>query len=295
VEDPTGALGQARTEVINKNTGSSAYVFRNLLLGSSRDNLNFDMTHPFRVEAAGAPGELIFPSVLSNGQGFSTLNTLSILNDGAVSTQYLPGPYSDSHSQPTDFWFIGRNSNSIAGGRISLLASGNVENLNIFGTTGLASGGSVHIATPGNFDNGALLTTNSSLHGGSIIAKAGKDIINNQEIYYWNGEITANGSLMGGTLRILPKNDFNYVAGVYNSSVEANGSLQGGVIDIRAGNNSIIDLFGDFNSVTANGTSATSGRGGFVHVKAGNVNSHNGIIEASGGLENGTVLFTAGQ
>ncbi len=296
VTDPTGALGEAQTEVINKNTASSAHVFRNLILGSSRDNFALELTHPFRVEAPGAPGELIFPSALSKGEGLSTINTLSIVNNGSVSTQYLPGPYSDSSYQPTDFWVIGRNSNSLAGGRISLLANGIVNNLNIFGTTGVASGGSVHIATPDTFDNGARLTTNSPLHGGSIIAKAGKDIINNEQIYYWVGKMAANGGLLGGTIRLLPKRDFNYTSGVFDTSIATNGSLQGGMININAGRNSIIDFaIGTPSTLTANGISPTLGRGGYIHVNAVNNNIHNGVFQANGIQKNGTVLFTVDQ
>lgn len=298
VTDPTGSLGQAQTEVINKNTPSSPYVYRNLILGSSRDNLALDLSHPYRIESAGAPGELVFPSALSRGEGFSTLNTLSIINKGTVSTQYLPGPYSDSSYQPTDFWLVGRNSNSLAGGRISLLASDTVNNLNVFGTTGVASGGSVNIATLGTFDNGALLTTSSPLHGGSIIVKAGKDIINNEDIYYWIGNMAANGGLLGGTIRLLPLRDFNYTSGVALSSIETNGSLQGGTININAGRDSIIAVsdvtFNTPSMLVANGTSSTLGRGGFIHANGGNSNVHNGVFQATGGLADGTILFTVG-
>jgi len=299
VTDPTGTLGQAQTEVINKNTPSSAYVYRNLILGSSRDNLALDLNHPFRADTGFSPGELIFPSPLSNGQGFSTLNTLSILNNGAVSTQYLPGEYIDSGYQATDFWLIGRNSDSLAGGRLSLLANGNVNNLNVFGTTGVASGGSVNITTQGSLINSANLTTGSTLHGGSLMAKAGSDIVNDERIYYAHGSMFVNGGVLGGTTRLLPLRDFNYNSGVYVTAIGANGSLQGGVININAGRNSSIGG-GDFASfstestLTANGTSPTLGRGGFIHINAENNNDHGGRIEAIGGLKDGRVIFTTG-
>jgi hypothetical protein len=298
VSDPTGSLGQAKTEVIIKNTASAPYVYRNLILGSSRDNLALDMTHPYRIPSQGAPGELVFPSALSMDKGFSTLNTLSIINDGNVSTQFLPGAFGESPYQPTDFWLIGRNSNPLAGGRISLLANGDVNNLNVFGTAGRASGGSVNIAAQGSFVNSANLTTTSgALHGGSIMAKAGNDVVNNEEIYYNFGKIASNGGIMGGTIRLLPLRDFEYRSMNTLSSIKADGSLQGGIININVGHDSIINK-GPFGSspppptLTANGTSSTLGHGGFMHINAGNHNVHDGVFQATGGLVNGTILFT---
>ncbi len=299
VTDPTGSLGQAQADVISKNTASSPYVYRNLILGSSRDNLALDLSHPSDNDGGFGDYELVFPSPLSMGEGFSTLNTLNIVNDGSVSTLYLSyGGGGDTPYKPTDFWLIGRNSNGLGGGRISLFANGNVNNLNIFGTTGTASGGSVNIAALGTLDNGARLSTESPLHGGNIILKASNDIINNEQIYYTVGTMSANGGLMGGTIQIYPLHDFNYEAGVFQTVIEANGALQGGVINIRAGHNSVIDDihgFGPNNRLAANGTSSTLGRGGFIHINAGNSNVHDAPITASGGLEDGTVLFTVGE
>lgn len=298
VTDPTGSLGQAQTEVISKNTASSDYVFRNLILGSSRNNLALALSNPYHYGFPGEQPNLTFPSALSLGQGFSTLNTLSIVNKGAVSTQVLPGPYDDSSYGPTDFWLIGRNSNSLAGGRISLLASDTVNNLNVFGTTGVASGGSVDIATQGSFINSANLMAGSALHGGSILVKAGNDIVSDNTPYYALPTMTSNGGLLGGTIRLLPLRDFNYTSGVYATSISANGSLQGGDININAGRNSIISGsdFGTTPSVllTANGTSPTLGRGGFIHVNAGNSNIHTAAFQATGGVADGTILFTVG-
>jgi hypothetical protein len=300
VGDPAGASGQARAEVISKNTGTSAYVFRNLILSSSRDNLALNMTHTWN--SFGGPGELIFPSPLSMGEGFSTLNTLTIANDGLISTQELFGGTGDASYQPTNFWLIGRNSNSLGGGRISLLANGNINNLNIFGTTGMASGGSVNIATQGSFVNSAnLTTTGSALHGGSIMVKAGNDIVWDNALYYAIPLMSSNGGLLGGTIRLLPMRDFSYPAAVYVTSINANGSLHGGVININAGRDSFITNveFGSMitrPTLTANCTSSISGRGGFIHINAGNTNSHDDArIEANGGLEAGTVLFTTGN
>ena len=92
--------------------------------------------------------------------------------------------------------------------------------------------------------------------------------------------------------------DFKYLGGVYVTSINANGSRQGGMININAGRDSLITN-GDFGStitqptLTANGTSSTLGRGGFIHINAGNNNVHsNASFQATGGLVNGTVLFT---
>jgi hypothetical protein len=297
VTDPTGSLGQAKTEVINKNTASSPYVYRNLILGSSRDNLAMDMTHPWDNDGGMGNGELVFPSPLSMGEGFSTLNTLSIANDGAVSTQYLQyAGGGDTPYKPTNFWLIGRNSNPLGGGRLSALVNGNMDNLNVFGTTGAASGGSVNIATQGRLLNSASLTTSGgALHGGSIMLKSGNDIVWDNQIYYGLPTMSANGGLMGGTIRILPARDFNYQGAVYVTSINADGSLQGGMINVNAGRDSIITNsdFGSQPTLTANGTSSTLGRGGFIHINAGNNNVHSDAsFQATGGLANGTVLFT---
>jgi hypothetical protein len=297
VPDPTGSLGQAQTEVIHKNTITSfPYVYRNLTLGSSRDNLALDMSHPWN--SSGGPGELIFPSPLSMGEGFSTLNTLSVINDGSISTQYLFGGAGDASYMPTNYWVIGRNTIPFGGGRLSVLANGNVDNLNLFGTTGLVSGGSVNIAAQGTLINRANLTTTGNVHGGSIMVKAGSDIVMDNAPYYAIPGISSNGGLLGGTIRLLPMRDFRYLGGVYVTSINANGNLQGGVINVNADRDSLITN-GDFGfpetqpTLTANGTSSTLGRGGFIHINAGNNNVHsNASFQATGGLANGTVLFT---
>lgn len=298
VTDPTGSLGQAQTEVISKNTASSPAVYRNLILGSSRDNLLLDMTHPWSNEGGFGDGALIFPSPLSMSEGFSTLNTLSVVNNGSISTQYLSYNAGDASYKPTNYWVIGRNSNNFGGGRLSVLANGKMDNLNVLGTTGLASGGSVNIATQGSFVNSAHVTTSGNVHGGSIMIKAGNDITMYNAPYYAIPNMSANGSLLGGTIRLLPIRDLSYLGGVYVTSINANGSRQGGVININAGRDSLITN-GDFGFVetqptlTANGTSSTLGRGGFIHINAENNNIHsNASFQATGGLVNGTVLFT---
>lgn len=305
VGDPSGALGQARAEVISKNTGSSAYVFRNLILSSNRDGLEMALSHPYKQELPGVEGaELILPSPLSNGQGFTTLNTLSVINDGPVSTQNFPGPNDDFPSTPIDMWLISRNSNSLGGGRISILANGDISNSNVLGTVGVASGGSVNIATKGTFFNGGgqygfggLLSTSGNVHGGSIMAKAGQDIVHNFIHPFSRSSLTANGDMMGGTIRLLAQRDFSYVRTLNDARITANGSLQGGNIEINAGNNSNIALNSsdNFIAIQANGTSPTLGRGGYIHIHGQNDNTVNGIVEATGGLEYGTVSFTTGN
>lgn len=298
VEDPTGTLGQARTEVINKNTASSPYVFRNLTIGSSRNNQTLDMTHPYHYTGGFGPGELIFPSPLSMGEGFSTINTLNVVNDGSISTQVLPGEYDDSSYQPTNFWLIGRNNNSLGGGRLSMFANGNLDNFNVLGTTGVASGGSVNIAALNTIDNSAALTAESPLHGGSIILKAGNNIINDETIYYSIGTMSANGGLMGGTLQIRPLHDFDYRSGVFLTAITSDGGLQGGDIGIRAGHNSVVsssDFGGGLNRISANGISSTQGRGGYISIHAGNSSIHDAPITATGGSKNGTIVFTVGN
>jgi hypothetical protein len=294
VLDPTGSLGNAQAEIISKNSPGSAYQFRNLILSSTRDALALNMTHPYRVEAPGAPGELIFPSPLSNGEAFTGLNTLNILNNGSVTTQFLPGMYNDSSYEPTNFWVIGRNSNPMGGSRISALTTGSFMNLNRLGTTGQLSGGSIHIAADGDIINSAQMSTGSNLHGGSILLKAGNDVVNDEQIYYAVGEIHANGGSTGGRIGIFAQNNFQYIPGIYDTAIEANGSLQGGIIEVNAGNNNVVQpssIADAIPVIRANGTSPTLGRGGFVSIKAGNANIHNAVIEATGGLEDGTVVI----
>jgi hypothetical protein len=304
VEDPTGTLGKARTEVTNKNTGTSAFVYRNLMLGSTRDNLTLDLNHPSGLGQPGAPAHLILPSPLSNGEAFTTLNTLNIVNNGSVTTPQVAGPNNDSPPTLVDLWLIGRNSNNLGGGRISIAANGNVSNSNLLGTVGIASGGSINIASTNNYFGSGVLTNAGGMHGGSIIIKTLGNITQNAGNFFEGSDLSSNGSLMGGTIRLAPQNDFNYRrTDGGNISISANGSLQGGIIDIRAGHDSIMN-FGDgpgappmvtLQKITADGTSSTQGRGGYISVHAANSNIHNVPIEANGGLQNGTVSFTTGN
>lgn len=301
VEDPTGSLGQARAEVISKNTETSPYVFRNLILGSSRAGLALALNHPFRAEAPGALPEFILPSPLSNGQAFTTLNTLTVLNNGSVSTQIFPGQYIDEPTTPTNFWLIGRNSNSLGGGRISVLTQGEFQNHNIFGTVGRISGGSVNIAAANNIVNTAYssdqLTTAGDVHGGSILVKSGQSILLNRVNYFEASSIRANGGLIGGRIYIAPLQDFIYESTLSPASqIAANGSLQAGIIEVHAGNNSEIknnpDFSGRFISIQANGTSPTEGRGGYIYVHSKNLNvidDPEEVFQVNGGVQNGTV------
>jgi hypothetical protein len=294
VEDPTGALGQARTEVINKNTGSSAYVFRNLLLGSSRDDLTLSLSHPRSFGP-----ELVLPSPLSKDLAFTTLNTLTISNNGPLQTLVFSGPNADSPSTPLDIWLVGRNSNSLGGGRISALAKGDLDNFNTFGTKGIASGGSVNLSSTDNISNVSIgLLTEGQTHGGSIILKAGQTIYQNSllggDAYFEHAPITSNGGLMGGTIRLEAKQDFHLISTLVSSPISANGSLQGGIITINANGNST--LYGrDTIPITANGLSSTMGRGGFIKIHADNIVFNQGVIEANGGQYGGTVSLTAGD
>lgn len=307
VDDPTGSLGKARAEVITKNTGTSAFVYRNLLIGSTRDNLTLDLNHPTSSRFAGAPGALTLPSVLSNGQAFTSLNTLTISNNGAVTTPQVPEASNDSSPSLVDLWLVGRNSNNFGGGRISIIAKGSVSNSNLLGTVGVESGGSINIVTNGNYTGAGVLETMGGVHGGSIIIKSTDgDISQNVGRSFEGSTLSSNGFLMGGTIRLEPIGYFRYLRTDNTSvSISANGLLQGGVIGIRTGEGSLMNPgsasgeppMTSFQTVTADGTSPSLGRGGYVSVNVGTgkPNVHNVTVQANGGLKNGTVVFTSGD
>lgn len=325
LQDPTGGSGQTRLEIIGKNSeenkdkNNADYVYRNLVLASSRDGLSLSLQHPLNAESfpGGVDYSLLFPSPLSNGRAFSTLNTLTLANDGSVSTQRVPGPYADDGDQLTDFWLIGHNLNNygvgrnFGGGRISVLANGDLTNQDFFGTVGVASGGSVNIALSGNLFNGAggqgrIITSSPAvpdaypMHGGSIIVKTGQNIMQNTGNFYNGATFQSNGKLSGGTVQLTSKQDFVYGDSLNLATLNANGGLQGGVFQITADGNIRKDfgIIGGNVGIFANGTSA-QGRGGFIQLDGHTVNLpvDNGApmqipIQANGPAGNGTVLVT---
>ncbi len=308
VEDPTGSLGQARTEVINKNTGSSSYVYHNLILGSNRRFQALTLDHPYwDPYIPEAPPEIVLPSPLSKDQAFTTLNTLTILNDGNVSTQYLHGREIDESATISNVWWVGRNSNGLGGGRLSLISNGSLINQNLLGTTGVTSGGSINIATFGNINNtvggmiiaGNLFTPKSTLlHGGSIILKTQYgDISHGWDVQSYDQAVTrANGKLMGGTIRMKAGQDFLYGGWLGFDDISAQGGLQGGIIKIKAAHDIPTPAGGLLQGLLADGLSPIQGRGGYIILHANNKNHFpHELTSVTGGLVNGTTRITEGN
>jgi len=305
VTDPTGALGQARNEVIFKNTPVSSYVFRNLILGSNRDNLDLEMTHPYHYgDPSDNPGPiLILPSSLSNGLGFSTLNTLSIVDNGGINN----GPYESALEfveANVGLWQMGHNDN--AGGRMSILAKGDINASDPMGTNGLASGGSVHMASISGIHNGAFteagkIFTNGELHGGSVLLKAQNSIDNQINTFFSGSGMQSNGGLLGGTLRLYSKSggiNTQATGGDTRATLlSANGNAWGGIITASSG--------GSINNVGTIQANGLEGSGGYINLHSDN-SVYNfatvtfpfdtlAVIEANGAVKGGTVILTAGD
>ena len=229
-------------EVVSKNTATSPYVYRNLIIASSRDNLKLSLVHPYTGERAFEEYYPLLPSPLSKGQGFSTLNTLTIANDGPVETLYITNNFPLDYRAPYyDIWSIGHSAPNFGGGRISLLANGDVLNVNLFGTNGTASGGSVNIASTGNVTNGTTyeignLFVNGQIHNGSIIVKANGNIANSGSFLGgFPSEIHANGARLGGTIQLISGGQFQNGNADGAGLVTADGASQPGTIVIRNG------------------------------------------------------------
>ena len=249
-------------------------------------------------------GGLQLPSPLSNGEAFTTLNTLSIVNNGSVTTPVINGPYDDSPGNLVDLWLVGRNSSYLGGGRISLLANGNVSNTNILGTVGVpiglttsGSGGSVDIATTGKYYGGGSVGTSGGFDGGSVMIKTGGDLVYNPGNFFDGASLSANGIILGGTIRLMAKHDINYHHTDVFTSIKADGGLQGGVMLLRAGHDVL--LANPFEhtptteqKLTANATDPTNGRGGYVSLYAVNAYTQDDAIEVNGSAQNGTTSFT---
>ncbi len=316
VGDPLNALGLATAEVIAKNTFSedpAVYSYRNLVVGSQQSGLTLDMTHPY-TNLGGAYLDPVYPSPLSNGVGFSTLNSFTVVNQGnmVTSTQHSPIPDAPSYA---GFLLIGRYHDPFGGARLSWIAQGDILHTNLMGTGGLASGGSVNLASTGSiligdgyeagilYNGGNAYSSKPSIHGGSITLKASQDIISNRNIGYQNSVIASNGMAMGGMIQLLAGRDIvnqgpDSPEGLYGwGSIEANGGVQGGIIEAHAGRNLLngvtqtnpdLDIPGNvpFNVfIKANGTGwdgQTTGRGGSVRAIGANQFRNAGVIQAAG-------------
>lgn len=224
VEDPSGSLGLARNEILNK------YNIHNLLIGSSRNGLGLDLN----------------PSAQSSALNliFNQLNTLSILNEGSVKTLMVPSDLPPDFQAPKAYtWFMGDRPENLGGGRISVLSHGDIRVTNLFGARGVASGGSVNLASGNNIVTGFSLYegyvfTEGGLHVGSIIMKAPENIEHSYDAYYYVGEITSNGNLMGGNIQMNAGNQLRASEGPSDrpALISANGGKQGGIIIIQAPN-----------------------------------------------------------
>jgi len=303
VEDPTGSLGLAKAEVISKNTDTSTYVYRNLIFGSSRDNLGLDLTHPNEnTDPAGQIfSTLSLPSPLSNGLGLSTRNTLSIVNDGTIYNGTLSSVFPDEFQSSIGLWGL---QGGQAGGRISILAKGDISSDDVLATGGSASGGSVNIASLGTIQNGggnhAFMSTSGEEHGGSILLKA-QGAINVGNYIYFPSSIQSNGGLLGGAIRFYAKQGMNESPEICSlctgtTMVTADGNAQGGIITGSFG--------GTINNSGVFQANGLGGNGGYINLHADNTIYNDPpyeegipvpVIQANGGVNGGTVILTAGD
>lgn len=265
VVDPNGT-GVAAQEIIAKDANDSTSPYRNLLVGSSADNLQLLLNREpvFNLQEAGI--------------NLSRLNTLTVLNDGYTTNTFEWDLGSDSH---------------MTGGRISMLATGDIENGTGLTTSGQLSGGSINLAsktTIRNFD--LLLTGNANdgkgIHGGSLMLNASQNL-NNAGFRL----IETSGGVIGGTQRFNANGNFlnlgDLISTAFNTASDI--PITGGNIHVRAG-----QLFQNGNDnfgpvfVHANAMANNDGYGGYIGIHAQTIDNTQGQIEVNGSLQNGTVV-----
>jgi len=300
VTDPNGTLGTARQEVINKNTSTSSYVYRNLVvngngeLGASIDDagkVNLNLQPPTSY------GQVSIPTALSRGRGFDTLNTLTVRSNGNISTVGLS-------TQPTNFWIMGREHNIFGGGHISMMTyTGSSLSIDdTLQTKGTANSGSIMLSARNELNVGksipTQLITSGGLHGGVIqLSSIGNMLIKGGK---QETKLSADGQLMGGGINVMSDGSYTsqskttLSADVVSKDIFPPGNPQGGIISVLArsnltnGQNAGAD--GNISNIHA---SAYYGRGGFVKLASDStLINDSGVIEANGGLHGGVVSLT---
>jgi hypothetical protein len=207
------------------------------------------------------------------------INTLTVANDGPLTN--------------LNTWSVG-NTQSLGGGRISLLAGGNIQNGSGFSTAGGASGGSINMASRGKIDNFEVLSTHASdntnnIHGGSLMLNARGDITN-----YGYRLIGTNGQMIGGTQRFNTNGNFLNIGDLQAqaNSTESNLPTHGGNIQVRAagniqnGNDSFSPVF-----VYASALGGNAGRGGNIRMQGQSVDNSFADVNVNGSAQAGK--FTA--
>jgi hypothetical protein len=264
VNDPLGT-GSADSEMTTKEGFGSAHPFRNFLIGSSENNLNLLLNK-----------EPVFQ--LRTGEiNLNGMNTMTVVNDG-----YLTNTFE---------WGAG-NSGTMAGGRISMLATGDIENGTGMDTAGELAGGSINLASRGSVNNFDILVTSTlndgnGIHGGSLMLNAAHDITN-----FGFRLIGSNGDLIGGVERYNATGNFTNLGDITAEAFRGDTGIPttGGNIHIRAGlkfqNGN--DVFNP-STITANATQSNLGRGGYIQIRSATRDTTFGTINANGTLKNGTV------
>lgn len=268
VRDPNGT-GAAAQEILRKDAMDSKLPYRNFIIGSSADTLRINLNRQPVFMIQGSEVDL------------SKLNTLTVFNDGYTTNTFE--------------WDTG-HSDTITGGRISLLATGDIENGTGLSTIGQIAGGSINLASKGNINNFDILFTSDfndgkGIHGGSIMLNAVKNITN-----YGFRPINSSGGLIGGTQRynangnIMNLGDFMAIA--YGTT--QNIPQIGGNINIRAGQQ-FTNGNEVFNPCTiqASAVANNQGYGGFISLRAQTIDDGFGTTEVNGSLKNGTVVSSS--
>ena len=265
VLDPKG-LGVASREIAAKEAPGTTLPYRNLIIGSSANDLSLVLNR-----------EPVFITPDSEVNLYR-LNTLTVLNNG--------------YTTNTFGWSVGDLTHQ-TGGRISILATGDIENGTGFNTSGRLSGGSINLASKTNISNYDVLGTSNpndgtGVHGGSLMLNARQSLFN-----AGFRTISTSGGMIGGTQRFNANGDFLNLGDFYSIAYNtAPGTpITGGNIHVRAGT---VYQGGsdDYNPVfvQANAMSNNQGYGGYVSIHAQTVDNTLSQIEANGSQQNGTVI-----
>jgi hypothetical protein len=263
VNDPL-ASGNAEAVVLAK-TPFSGYPYRNVIVGSSADNLTMRMDPPD-----------------SSWLGLDNIGIMTVVNDGNV--VFRPGGAN---------WFF----NAFGGSHVSLLAKGNVEVGSGFELRGNLAGGTLNVASLRSiFLNDSITTAVRTgigvvgLHAGSVTLKADQDINNETFIRIFNGT-----PLIGMTHRYQAGYDFRNWEGIYanaNSGGFTSAGSNAGIIAIKAAHH--FDNNPDDSKITA--ISATDsqffGYGGLIKLESKTFDiPYAESLNVSGGAHDGTIII----
>jgi hypothetical protein len=263
VIDPFGT-GAAIREMLTKEQFGSTQPYRNFLVGSTANNLNLLLNK-----------EPVF--AFSAGEvNLYNLNTLTVVNDGYVTNTFS--------------WGVGNNT-TMAGGRISILASGNIENGTGLDTAGELAGGSINLASLGSVNNFDFMGTSTlndgnGIHGGSLMLKAGKDITN-----FGFRFIGSNGDLIGGIERYNANGNFTNLGDITANAFRTDDGLptNAGCVYIRTGaqfqNGN--DVFNPA-TISANATGGNQGWGGLIRIRYSKFDNTFGTLNTDGSFKQGT-------